>query len=242
MKPLTLLLLTTLFISFKGTPEKSAPVKYIYLTFDDGPLQGSENIDSVVLAEKLKISVFLVGEHALGSKKLESYYSMYEHNPFVESYNHSYTHAHNKYKEFYSNAQNVVTDIEKNETSLNLRFKIVRLPGRNMWRVGDKKRDDGPSGKAAADSLSARGFKLYGWDIEWEHNGKDGTPIQSVDQMTQEINTRLAKNNTFTKDNIVILIHDEMFQKKWEESELNQLIDNLRKNDHYVFEHIRFYP
>lgn len=226
------------FTSYKNT----APVKYIYLTFDDGPLSGSENIDSVMLAERLKISVFLVGEHAEESRKLNNYYKLYEQNPFVESYNHSFTHAHDKYREFYSNAQNVVSDIEKNEQTLGLRFKIVRLPGRNMWRTGDRKKDDGPSGKEAADLLAGKGFRLYGWDLEWEHHPTDGTPVQSVEQMTSAIVDRLEKGRTFTKDHIVLLVHDEMFQKKWEESELNELVDNLKKHENYVFEHIRFYP
>lgn len=217
-------------------------LKYIYLTFDDGPLNGSENIDSVILAERLKISVFLVGEHAEKSKQMGNYYKMYEQNPFVEAYNHSFTHAKDKYALFYSNPPNVLADIQKNEQLLKLRYKIVRLPGRNMWRIGDKKRDDGVSGSAAADILAKNGYKLYGWDLEWQHNSKDGTPIQSVDEMTKEIESRLETGNSFTKDHVVILIHDEMFQKKWEESELKQLIDKLRVHQNYVFEHIRFYP
>ncbi len=224
-----------------GTTALTA-LKYIYLTFDDGPLNGSENIDSVILAERLKISVFLVGEHAEKSKILGNYYKMYEQNPFVESYNHSFTHANNKYALFYSNPPNVLADILKNEQLLNLRYKIVRLPGRNMWRIGDRKRDDGVSGSVAADLLAKNGYKLYGWDLEWRHNGKDGTPIQSVDEMTKEIDSRLETGNSFTKDHVVILIHDEMFQKKWEESELKQLIERLRLHPNYVFEQIRFYP
>jgi hypothetical protein len=39
-----------------------------------------------------------------------------------------------------------------------------------------------------------------------------------------------------------LLLHDEMFQKKWEESELKQLIDKLRKNKDFEFEQMRFYP
>lgn len=120
-------------------PSPSTPLRYIYLTFDDGPLNGSENIDSVILAERLKISVFLVGEHALQTKEMGTYYKMYEQNPFVETYNHSYTHANNKYASFYSNPAGVLADIQKNEALLNLRYKIVRLPGRNIWRIGDRK-------------------------------------------------------------------------------------------------------
>ena len=221
---------------------RKSPLKYIYLTFDDGPLNGSENIDSIILAERLKISVFLVGEHAEKSKELGNYYKLYEQNPFAEAYNHSFTHANGKYALFYSNPQNVLADIQKNEKLLNLRYKIVRLPGRNMWRIGDRKKDDEISGSAAADLLAKNGYKLYGWDIEWKHNSKDGTPIQSVDEMMNEIENRLENGNTFTQDHIVILIHDEMFQKKWEESELRQLIDKLKTHENYVFEHIRFYP
>jgi peptidoglycan/xylan/chitin deacetylase (PgdA/CDA1 family) len=217
-------------------------LEYIYLTFDDGPLNGSENIDSIILAERLKISVFLVGEHAEKSKQMGNYYKMYEQNPFVESYNHSYTHANDKYSLFYSKPLNVLADIQKNEKLLNLRFKVVRLPGRNIWRIGNRKKDDEISGSEAANLLAKNGYKLYGWDIEWQHNAKNGAPIQTVEEMTKEIENRLQTGNSFTKDHIVILIHDEMFQKKWEESELKELIDRLRLHQNYIFEHIRFYP
>jgi peptidoglycan/xylan/chitin deacetylase (PgdA/CDA1 family) len=220
----------------------SSFIKYIYLTFDDGPLNGSENIDSVILAERLKISVFLVGEHAEKSRQLGTYYKMYEQNPFVEVYNHSYTHANDRYKLFYSDPKNVLTDIQKNEMILGLRYKIVRLPGRNMWRIGGRKKDDGISGASSADLLEQNGYKLYGWDIEWQHVAETGAPIQTVDQMLKIIESRLESGNTFTRDHIVVLIHDEMFQKKWEESELKQLIEKLRLHPDYMFEHIRFYP
>ena len=223
-------------------PLTTAPVKYIYLSFDDGPLNGSENIDSVILGERLKISVFLVGEHAVKSKQLGTYYKLYEQNPFVEVYNHSYTHANNKYELFYSNPGNVLADIQKNEQLLNLRYKIVRLPGRNIWRVGGRKRDDETSGSTAADLLEKNEYKIYGWDIEWQHHTSDGTPVQSVAEMVKEIETRLENGNTFTQGHIIILLHDEMFQKKWEESELKHLIDTMRLHQNYEFEHIRFYP
>lgn len=229
--------------SFKGNSiHKAMPIKYIYLTFDDGPLNGSENIDSIILAERLKISVFLVGEHAELSKQLGTYYRLYEQNPFVEAYNHSFTHANNRYLQFYSNPQNVLADIQKNEQLLQLRYKVVRLPGRNTWRIGTRKKDDEVNSAAAADLLAKNGYKLYGWDIEWQHHPKDGSPVQSVEAMENEIVARLQNGNTFTKDHIVILLHDEMFQKKWEESELKALIDRLRTQDNFIFEHIRFYP
>lgn len=221
---------------------KKLPLKYIYLTFDDGPLQGSENIDSVILAERLKISVFLVGNNITHSTLLQGYFKAYEQNPYIECYNHSFTHANGKYQEYYSKPQGVLDDIRHNEQFLNLRYKIVRLPGRNIWRVNGRKRDDVPASAAAADLVASQGYKLFGWDVEWQHHPSDGTPIQSVDQMMQEIISRLESGETFTKDHIIILIHDEMFRKSWEESELKQLIDKFRTHENYVFEHLRFYP
>jgi peptidoglycan/xylan/chitin deacetylase (PgdA/CDA1 family) len=220
----------------------SSVLKYIYFTFDDGPLHGSENIDSVILSERLKISVFLVGEHVEKSPQLDKYYKMYEQNPFVEAYNHSYTHANLKYELYYRNPENVLADIRKNEQLLNLKFKIVRLPGRNMWRIGDRKRDDQVSGSSAADLLAKNGYKIFGWDLEWQHNDKNGIPVQTVDEMIKEIDSRIEGGHTFTKDHIVILLHDQMFEKSWEKSELKQLIDKLRTREYYIFEHIRFYP
>ena len=60
--------------------------------------------------------------------------------------------------------------------------------------------------------------------------------------MIKEIDGRIEGGHTFTKDHIVILLHDEMFENNWEKSELKQLIDTLRTREYYVFEHIRFYP
>jgi len=216
--------------------------KYIYLTFDDGPLQGSEYVNKIILAEKIKISVFLVGEHVLMDRTMDDYYKYYEENPYIDEYNHSFSHANEKYDEFYSHTGKAVADFQKNAKLLKFSYKIARLPARNMWRIDGRKRDDIPSGSKTADSLQHIGYKVAGWDIEWQHKGVAATPIQSVDEIYKEICTMVETNNTFTPNNVVVLLHDEMFQKKWEESELKQLIDKLRTNKNFVFEQLRFYP
>jgi len=130
----------------------------------------------------------------------------------------------------------------KNQSTLKLQDKIVRLPGRNMWRLDGKSKNDGASGVQTADGLAKLGYKVIGWDLEWAHHAKDGTPVQSVQAIYKQIVNQLESNKTFTKNNIVVLIHDEMFQNKWEESELKQLVDLLRKHYNYIFEQIKFYP
>jgi peptidoglycan/xylan/chitin deacetylase (PgdA/CDA1 family) len=239
---LSLIALTSGDVVKEQAAQPSGQTKYIYLTFDDGPLKGSQNIDSIILAEKIKISVFLVGEHVAANRTMDNYFKYYEENPYIDEYNHSFTHANNHYELFYSNPHAAVADFLKNQKTLKIQYKIVRLPGRNMWRLGNRKKDDVPSGSTTADSLALRGYKVIGWDLEWEHRAIDGSPIQTVDEIYSEINKKLSKGDTFTPGNIVLLIHDEMFQKKWEESELKQLIDRLRSTKDYIFEQIRFYP
>ena len=224
--------------------ELTHPMKqYVYLTFDDGPLDGSQNIDSIILAEKVKISVFLVGSEVVGDREMESYFKYYEENPYIEEYNHSFTHGYDQYKVFYGNPHKATLDFLKNQRYLKIQYKIIRMPACNTWRFNNRKQDDCEiNAVATADSLAARGFKVFGWDVEWEHHEEDDTPVQSVDEIYRQIMQQLNSGNTFVKNNIVILLHDEMFQRRWEESDLKQLIDRLRKDKNIVFEQMRFYP
>ena len=241
-----ILLLVFVFYSCKTDRKKETALpqkQYVYLTFDDGPLDGSQNIDSIIMAEKIKISVFLIGSEVADDREMATYYKYYEENPYIEEYNHSYTHGNDQYKLFYSNPHKATEDFLKNQRFLKIQYKIIRMPACNTWRLNHKKQDDCEiNAVATADSLAARGFKVFGWDVEWEHHAEDGTPVQSVDEMYTEILQQLNTGKTFSKNNIVILLHDEMFQRRWEESDLKQLIDRLRKDKNIVFEQLRFYP
>ncbi|XVJ67455.1 MAG: polysaccharide deacetylase family protein [Lacibacter sp.] len=249
----TTLLLSVLLWLLPGNTENTGTVKQtlhhsqqniftIYLSFDDGPLNGSEHIDSVVLAEKIKVSVFLVGRHVQMSRNMENYVKYYNANPFIDEYNHSFTHAKNLYRKYYADTKTVVDDFLKNETFLHLKYRIARLPGRNMWRIGNRSRNDVKSGAAAADSLARLGFRIIGWDLEWQHNPKTGAPLQTAEQMATAVNEYLINHRTFTNNHLVLLLHDEMFQTNWEESELKKFMDLLRHTPGYRFEHLQSYP
>jgi peptidoglycan-N-acetylglucosamine deacetylase len=215
--------------------------KYVYLTFDDGPINGSTQIDSLIKAEKIKASVFLVGKHGAKSTLLGIDYSFYFKNPYLDCYNHTYSHGNDRYKSFYANTDTVLADIKKNDSFFHFGHKNMRLAGRNIWNTGKRKRVDSESGSAASDALVQNGYKLYGWDIEW-HHGKNGKPIQSVDRMLHGIEWIFENKKEFTKNNLVVLMHDEMFQKPIEINKLKAFIEKLRMHSDYVFEQIRFYP
>ncbi len=216
--------------------------KHIYLTFDDGPLMGSSAIDSIITSKNIKINTFLVGKHANMSKRLKRDFLRYKNNPLVECYNHSYTHAGNRFHAFYSNPELVLADFDKCETDLELTHKIVRLPGRNIWLFDDVRRVDLSSGSHAADLLGVNGYRIYGWDVEWKINGLTGNPVQTVNEVYQRIQNMLSNKSTLKANNVVLLMHDDMFQNRKGQALLSGLIDSLKQHKDYKFEFISKYP
>ena len=216
--------------------------KHIYLTFDDGPLIGSSAIDSIITSKNIKISTFLIGKHAGMSKRLKRDFEHYMNNPLVDCYNHSYSHAANKFHVFYSNPDLAVADFEKCEKELGLKHKIVRMPGRNIWLYDDVRRVDLTSGSQTADLLGVNGYRIYGWDVEWKINGLTGKPVQSVEELYGRIRNMLGNKSTLKPNNIVLLMHDDMFQNKKGQQLLSNLIDSLKQHKDYKFDFIANYP
>lgn len=217
-------------------------IRHIYLTFDDGPLEGSEDIDDAVTDENIKINVFVVGQHALSNAIKKRYYQLYLNNPLIEVGNHSYSHAHNQYEKFYENPQRVLNDFLKCQELLKIPHKYARQPGRNQWRLNDTTINDVQSGSQSADLLYKNGFKVFGWDIEWQHDRRTGAPIQTVADMEELIEKKLNDKKTVKPGHLILLSHDEMFRKGWEESELKQLIERLKTRGNYRLEHLSDYP
>jgi len=223
-------------------PSGEKPLYHVYLTFDDGPLSGSEDIDNAVSAQKVKINVFVVGSYVQIFPRMSKYLQLYENNPYIEIGNHSYSHAHKEYAAFYKDSASAYQDFVKNENVLHMKTKLARLPGHNIWRIGDKTINDEISGAAVADLLAKNGYFVFGWDIEWEHDKRTGAPVQTADKIFYQIEGMLKKNKTVTRNHIVILCHDEMFKNKWEGSELQKLIERLRWAGSYEFNHLSEYP
>ena len=153
-----------------------------------------------------------------------------------------YTHAHDHYNLYYEKPDSVLRDFEKNQFELGIKNKLARLPGRNMWRLKDLVINDNVTGRQAADTLYKSGYRVFGWDLEWQHSGETGIPLQSVNEMIEIIQRKLREGKTIRRNQLVLLAHDEMFRNGWEESELKQLILKLKSFGNYRFEHLSNYP
>ncbi len=215
--------------------------KYIYLTFDDGPLFGTSNCIDICLQEKVQASFFQVGMHMARSKFGKDLHNrILQHPDVFEILNHSYTHANGKYLNFYHHPDAALLDFIKAQNSLQLTNNLVRLPGNNAWNILNHKRTSALV-KPVVLKLDSAGYNVIGWDVEWDFN-KQGKPLESGEKMARIIDSSIARNRTLTKNHLVILMHDHMYRTATDSTKLATMIGLLKKNPNYEFRKISQYP
>lgn len=220
---------------------KKKKKKTIYLTFDDGPNKGTKKVMDIAAAEQVSITMFLIGEQVYGSKEQTITYDSLRRCNYVELANHSYTHAGLRYQKFYTNPGEVVKDFERCEDSLQLSNRIVRTPGRNIWRTANINCTDIKKSAGAADSLQQYGFTAVGWDLEWHYN--NSLELEATeDVMLQQVDSMFQHNKTKTQDHLVLLAHDQVYADTCDAASLRQFIQKLKSADEYDFEVISQYP
>ena len=215
---------------------------YVYLTFDDGPYKGSEKINKIIKEEQVKATVFIVGMNAY-TKTLQQYLKDYEENDFIEISNHTYSHANrNKFKAYYDNPQMVLNDVRRNDSVYHFKNRFVRLPGRNVWRLGnDIKNDYDKGSRHSSDFLAQNQYYILGWDYEWNKTNKNN-PLKNPQDIYDGIVKRLEKKETFKEKHLVILMHDDMFDNNEDAEQLRQLIRLIKSNKNIIFETASNYP
>lgn len=213
----------------------------IYLTFDDGPNKGTSHVLDVVNKEQVPITMFMIGQQVYGSEWQKELLDSIRLNKLIEIENHSYTHAHNHFQKFYSTPLNAVTDFTRCADSLHLLDKIVRTPGRNIWRLNDISSTDEKKCIAAADSLKQYGFNVVGWDLEWHFDNKLHLQKTS-DELISQVDTLFAKKQLKIPGHLVLLMHDQVFTDAADAAVLNDFVYKLKSSGNYNFQIISKYP
>lgn len=229
-----------------GSSGAQAETRTIYLTFDDGPLQGSQEVLDVITRARVPAAFFLVGRHA-EAKQHRAFMAALRAEPLVTIANHTYTHANGQYKRFYENGKSVVADMDRATKALGLQKPVIaRLAGRDVYRLPGLASDDrwiparqARSEKPVWDMVEAAGYYLYGWDHEWRSTGYG--PQQSVSQMLREIDRKFSQGMTRQPGHLILLTHDNMFAGRNNRAKLLALIDAL-KDEGYAFGRIEAYP
>ncbi len=235
---------TTDTVQVAATVQLSEPKKQktIYLTFDDGPNKGTQNVLDILQQEEVNATLFLVGEHVYGSRQQAATYDSILANRYVEVANHSYSHAfHNKYRKFYKLPESVYEDFRRCADSLRLRSTIVRTPGRNIWRTDQLSVTDISSSSAAADGLKKNGFTVMGWDLEWHFNDSMRL-VQSTEEMVNRIDSMFTYKKNRTDGHLVLLAHDLLYKDAKDSSSLHRFIHLLKAKGEYNFAIASDYP
>lgn len=218
-----------------------ASLKYVYLTFDDGPDAGTMNCYSTCKSRGVKATFFLVGEHAhqqKGKMILDTMRQDLRHFLFA---NHSYTHAaHNRYESFYGNAETAFLDFQRLDDSMQLPAPIVRFPGNNVWVVNNKARSTRLT-KRLSRLMDSAGYDVLGWDVEW-HFDRQSRPVQSAEEMAAEVVRAVEAKTSMVENHVVLLAHDRMFREANYKDSLAKMITILQSQKGYIFETADQYP
>lgn len=218
-----------------------SPKKYVYITFDDGPNKGTSQVIQSLQREKVPATLFLVGSHIKGSKSQERDFETIIQDTLFQIANHSYSHANNKFSEFYKDSVKVLEDFNRMNDSLNRKLMIARTPGRNIWRIDSIEVTDLKSSKKAADYLAKNEFVLVGWDIEWKsdstHKIKD-----SGEELLKQIDAAFEKKQMQTENHLVLLTHDQYFRDGESIKELDSLLQKLKSREDIQLMKIKDYP
>lgn len=216
--------------------------KYIYLTFDDGPQNGTLACYEICKELNVKGTFFMISVQMydkwgknLAAKVKTGY-------PTTLLANHSHTHAfRNQFNKFYHQPNEAFLDFKRANDSLKADYKMARLPGNNGWAT---KRGITSSKfvRNVITKLDSAGYDVLGWDIEW-HFSYDGKskPVESTQSIIQQIKYAL-QYNSYSKNHVVLLMHDRMFKDKSDADSLRFVIQELKKNNNYVFETLDHYP
>lgn len=207
--------------------------KKIYLTFDDGPNDGTMNVLNAVKEDSIPVSFFVVGKHVFDSPQQSATWKELQADSAIELCNHSYTHALNHYSKYYQHPGAVVKDIERNQDSLDFDSRVVRMPGRNAWRIDLINRTDIKESKVAIDAVHNAGFAVMGWDVEWMFDHKTLSLITDTELLLRRIENMLEAEKTKTPGHLVLLAHDQAFQTHESVVQLHYLFQHLKNNPEY---------
>jgi peptidoglycan/xylan/chitin deacetylase (PgdA/CDA1 family) len=215
--------------------------KYIYLSFDDGPLPGTSNCINVCEQSQVEATFFEIAMHQTRSSYAKNLYNRIRNNASLFALcNHSYSHTYGRYIQFYHQPDTALADFLLAKKILTPTNNLVRLPGNNAWNTMESKRASGLV-KPLVKKLDSVGFNVLGWDLEW-HFDKHGKPVQTGEHVANMVDTLFKYNETMVKNHLVILMHDQMFRTSADSAKLVQMIDQLKKNPHYQFRKLTQFP
>jgi peptidoglycan/xylan/chitin deacetylase (PgdA/CDA1 family) len=213
----------------------TAGKRTIYLTFDDGPNNATQNVINIIKQEQVPATFFIVGLHVRVMNASRKVMPQLRKMPNVVICNHSYTHAfEGHYETFYREIGKCVNDFERCRDSVHFNNNITRTPGNNIWRTPKFNQTTYPRYKPVMDSIHNAGFTLFGWDVEWRFKGL--ALRQTEPQMKKEIDAMFTNHDNRMPNHCVLLMHDIIFMDSKDSTSLVQLLRDIKADPRYRFD------
>ena len=183
----------------------------------------------------------MVGAHANSPKTKALVKEIKMSYPQILLSNHSTTHANGRYQYFYNHKYMAAQDFYLAQKTLEVPFKIIRLPGNPSWVINNKIKASNLT-KPVCKLLDSAGYNVIGWDVEWNFARGSSNPVQSPQTMMNLVNNAFQNNDLMKKNHLVILTHDRMFRNSNYLDSLATFINLVKQNPNYVFETMDHYP
>ncbi|MES2775378.1 MAG: polysaccharide deacetylase family protein [Bacteroidota bacterium] len=213
----------------------------LYLTFDDGPNNGTPTVVNILKAERVPATFFLIGMHVKDMPVSKKMMPILRQMPNVVLCNHSFTHGYkNAFDKFYADVPGSENDFERCRDTVHFDNPIARCPGNNIWRTPKFSQTTFERYKPASNNIRDSGFVLLGWDAEWRYRSLK--LVQSVDQMEKDINDLYEDKENRCSNHCVLLMHDLTFMDAADSTSLQQLIHRFKTNPLYRFDVVTNHP
>ena len=189
-------------------------IKTVYLTFDDGPSEHTDQILEILKKNNIKATFFVIG---IG-KNYNDYKKIIDHGHVLGL--HTYSH---EYKEVYANEASFFKDLYKIrdavKSTTGLDVKITRFPGGSSNAKASKALKT-----AIINRMTKEGYVYFDWNCDSTDASGNNVPV-----------AKLVKYGICTTHpEINVLMHDTNAKKTTVQA-LQQIIDGYRKAG-YTFE------
>lgn len=194
--------------------------KRVYLTFDDGPSNNTEEILDILKEYNVKATFFVVGNTSDHGKELMKRIVDEGHSIGVHSFSHKYGSIYDTEEAFFKD-YNKMSDYICEITGVTP--KICRLPGGSSNTVSRIKMPD------IVRELNEQGIVCYDWNI----SGGDATG----ENVSAETISRNVLNGIERFQTSVVLLHDGADKNNTVKA-LTMILENLTDREDIVIEKI----
>lgn len=181
-------------ISYQGNEENSfqaGDMRQVYLTFDDGPSEQTEEILDVLKKYNVKATFFVVGKTDERSKELYRRIVDEGHTIGLHSYSHKYSDLYASKDAFQSDLLKI-SDLIYQVTGQ--RTMLYRFPGGSSNKVSNVDM------QLLIQYLNESGYTYYDWNVM---SGDASAQNFSAETLTENVMSGIKKNQTS-----IVLYHD----------------------------------